>query len=171
MHNRFAVFSSASNKSYNGQLARAMAKLDYDDMKKQIQKVFGDTVGGSGDTLPIKSEECLFTYRGRGNSYRGRSRSSFLPRRDDTFNRRDDTFNSEMRRGNMEVRENRVLLKIDRHVSRRIQLLMASDCSVSCVNRTSILLPDVLSVKPLRKPRCRSTLLDYPVEVMWHSAI
>ena len=80
MHNRFAVFSSASNKSYNGQLARAMAKLDYDDMKKRIQKVFGDTVGGSGDTLPIKSEECLFTYRGRGNSYRGRSRSSFLPR-------------------------------------------------------------------------------------------
>lgn len=58
----------------NERLARATAKLEYDDMKVQIQKVFGETVGSGEDTLPIKTEDCNYTrgYRGRGRGgYRG----------------------------------------------------------------------------------------------------
>ena len=56
----------------NERLARATAKLDYDDMKTQIQKVFGDNTGDASDALPVKSEEVLYTRnRGRGG-YRGR---------------------------------------------------------------------------------------------------
>ena len=60
----------------NERLARATAKLDYEDMKKQIQKVFGDTVGNADDILPVKTEECNYTsYRGR-SGMRGRGRPS-----------------------------------------------------------------------------------------------
>ena len=46
----------------NERLARATAKLDYDDMKNQIQKVFGKTAGNADD----KTEECNCTsYRTR----------------------------------------------------------------------------------------------------------
>ena len=38
----------------NEQLAKATAKLDYEDMKNQIQKVFGDTVRNADDTLPVR---------------------------------------------------------------------------------------------------------------------
>ena len=42
----------------NERLARATAKLDYNDMKTQIQKVFGENVGNGAETLPVKTEEC-----------------------------------------------------------------------------------------------------------------
>ena len=41
----------------NEQLVRATTKIDYDDMKNQIQKVFGDTVGNADHSLPVKTEE------------------------------------------------------------------------------------------------------------------
>ena len=68
----------AANLTFdNERLARTTAKLEYDHMKTQIQKVFGDTLGESSNALPIKSEEVLFT-RGRNN--RGRSRGNFQRR-------------------------------------------------------------------------------------------
>ena len=41
----------------NEQLVRATTKIDYCDMKNQIQKVFGDTVGKADHSLPVKTEE------------------------------------------------------------------------------------------------------------------
>lgn len=41
----------------NEQLVRATTKIDYDDMKNQIQKVFGDTVGNADHSLTVKTEE------------------------------------------------------------------------------------------------------------------
>ena len=64
-------------------------------MKNQIQKVFGDTVGNTNDTLPVKIEECNYTsYRGRGGM-RGKSqpsqrRKDFFISRDESFNRRNE---------------------------------------------------------------------------------
>jgi len=82
----YFLLEAANLTMDNERLARATAKLDYDDMKRQIQKVFGDNVGDSSDALPVKSEEVLYTSRnrGRGNS-RGRGgygnkNSSFSPR-------------------------------------------------------------------------------------------
>ena len=47
----------------NERLTRATAKLEYDDMKAQIQKVFGETVGNDEETLPVKTEECHYYKR------------------------------------------------------------------------------------------------------------
>ena len=53
-----AYFIQAANVTTdNERLARATAKLDYDDMKNQIQKVFGNTAGNADD----KTEECNCT--------------------------------------------------------------------------------------------------------------
>ena len=78
----------------NERLARATAKLDYEDMENQVQKVFGDTVGKADDTLPVKTEECNYTsYRGRGGM-RGirpsQRRVDFYIRRDESFSRRNE---------------------------------------------------------------------------------
>ena len=79
----------------NERLARATAKLDHEDMKNQIQKVFADTAGSAGKTLPVKAEEFNYTSeRGRGGM-RSRGRPSqrnedFYIRRDESFNRRNE---------------------------------------------------------------------------------
>ena len=57
----------------NERLDRATAKLDYDDMKRQIQKVFGDTLGEASDAPPVKTEEVMYT------KYRGGARGKFNP--------------------------------------------------------------------------------------------
>ena len=57
----------------NERLARATATLDYDSMKAQIQKVFGETIGNPDETLPVKTEEVNYT-RGFGRGNRGRAR-------------------------------------------------------------------------------------------------
>ena len=64
----------------NERLARTTAKLDYDDMKNQIQKVFGESVGNGDETLPIKTEECNYT-RGRFTRGRGGRRTRPFIRR------------------------------------------------------------------------------------------
>jgi len=88
----YFALQAANLTTDNERLARTTAKLDYDDMKKQIQKVFGDTVGFGDNTLPVKSEECFYTHsRGRGSGYRGgRGRGSSFPRRDDYSNRQEE---------------------------------------------------------------------------------
>ena len=49
----------AANLTFdNERLARATAKLTYEDMKTQIQKVFGENSGNGAETLPVKTEEC-----------------------------------------------------------------------------------------------------------------
>ena len=65
----YFLLQAANLTIYNERLARATAKLDYADIKIQIQKVFGVTVGNGDDTLPIKTEGCNYT---RGRPYRGR---------------------------------------------------------------------------------------------------
>ena len=60
----------------NERLARATAKLEYGDMKVQIQKVFGETVGNDDETLPIKTKECNYT-RGNRGGYRARGRGNY----------------------------------------------------------------------------------------------
>ena len=41
-------------------LARATAKLEYDDMKDKLQKVFGDSdQTEGGETIPTKEESCF----------------------------------------------------------------------------------------------------------------
>ena len=63
----FFLLQAADLRTDNEQLARATAKIHYEDMKNQIQKVFGDTFGNADDTLPVKTEECNCTsYRGQG---------------------------------------------------------------------------------------------------------
>ena len=63
----------------NERLARATATLDYDSMKAQIQKVFGETIGNPDETLPVKTEEVNYT-RGFGRGNRGRGRGSLRSR-------------------------------------------------------------------------------------------
>ena len=68
----YILLQAANLTIDNEQLARVTAKLDDDDMKNQVQKVFGDTVGNTDDTLPVKTEEFNYTtYRGQGGM-RGR---------------------------------------------------------------------------------------------------
>ena len=80
----------------NERLAQATSKLEYDDMKAQIQKVFGETVGSGEDKLPIKTEECNYikghSIRGRGRgaslnsrNWRGRGQGGFMNRRRSSF--------------------------------------------------------------------------------------
>ena len=95
----YFVLQAANLTEENERLARTTVdELEYDDMKKQIQKVFGDPVGGDGGALPVKSEDCMYTnnYRGgRGGRSRGRGGGSFreYPRRQDSYNRREDSYN------------------------------------------------------------------------------
>ena len=63
----------------NERLAQATATLNYDSMKALIQKVFGETIGNSDETLPVKTEEVNFTRVFRGNRGRGRGSQRSRP--------------------------------------------------------------------------------------------
>ena len=68
----YILLQAANLTIDNEQLARVTAKLDDDDMKNQVQKVFGDTVGNTDDTLPVKTEEYNYTTYRRQGGMRGR---------------------------------------------------------------------------------------------------
>lgn len=53
----YFLLQAANLTTDNERLARTTANLDYEDMKNQIQKVFGDTVGNADHSLPVKTEE------------------------------------------------------------------------------------------------------------------
>ena len=73
----YFLLQAANLTSENERLARATATLDYDSMKTQIQKVFGETIGNVDETLPVKTEEANYTrgFQGQGSRGRGRSMS------------------------------------------------------------------------------------------------
>ena len=85
----YFLLKAANLTTDNERLARTTANLDYEDMKNQIQKVFGDTAGNADGTLPFKTEDCNYaSYRGR-SGIRGRGRPS--QRREDFFIGRDES--------------------------------------------------------------------------------
>ena len=67
----FFLLQAANLPDESERLARVTSKMDYDDMKTQIHKIFGES-HGAGCTMPIKLEECNYTQRGRFNAYRDR---------------------------------------------------------------------------------------------------
>ena len=76
----YFLLQAANLTEVNERLDRTTASLNYESMKAQIQKVFGETIGNSLGTLPVIEEEVKYTRgyqggrmsRGRGRARRGR---------------------------------------------------------------------------------------------------
>ena len=59
----YFLLQAANMTEENERLARVSAKMDYDNMKETLHKVFGNNQCTEGDSLPIKTEEVNYTRR------------------------------------------------------------------------------------------------------------
>jgi len=81
----YFLLVAANLTSEHERLVRATAKLEFDDIKEKLQRVFGefgDTLAADGTqegSMPVKTEESLYTnnYYRRNNRGRGRGGSSY----------------------------------------------------------------------------------------------
>ena len=69
----YFLLQAANLTTENERLARTTAKLEFDDMKVQLQKVFGEAQGNGKDAaVPIKTEEVFAASRKRRDQVESR---------------------------------------------------------------------------------------------------